>query len=62
VLAENEQRLESAVHQHFNLIGKLRPAPEGWPPGTYRGEYLLFREIDGKRRAVLGAMREVMLR
>jgi len=40
----------------------LRPTPEGWPPGNYRGEFLLFREIDGERRALLGVIREVTLK
>lgn len=62
LLAEREQRLEEAAHQNFQSIGKLRPAPEGWPPGDYRGEFLLFREIDGVRQPLLGAVREVTLR
>jgi hypothetical protein len=61
VVAEREQVLPNAAHQHFQSIGRLRPTPEGWPPGDYRGEYLLFREIDGERRALLGAIREVTL-
>jgi hypothetical protein len=40
----------------------LRPRSQGWPVGTYRGKYLLFREIDGERRALIGAVREVTLR
>jgi hypothetical protein len=62
VVAESEQVLENGAHQHFQSIGRLRPTPTGWPPGDYRGEYLLFREIDGERRALIGAVREVTLR
>ncbi len=62
VLAEREQQSPNAAHQHFQSVGRLRPAPEGWPPGDYRGEYLLFREIDGEYRALIGAVREVTLR
>jgi murein DD-endopeptidase MepM/ murein hydrolase activator NlpD len=62
VVAEREQRLDKAAHQHFNSIGRLRPDPGEWPRGTYRGEYLLFRTIDGERRPLLAAVREVTLR
>ncbi len=62
VVAEREQRAENAAHQHFQSIGRLRPSAAGWPPGDYRGEYLLFREINGERRALIGALREVTLR
>jgi len=51
ILAERELVRKNSVHQHFQSIGKLRPGSQGWPVGTYRGEYLLFREIDGERRA-----------
>ena len=62
VIAERQQRLDKAVHQHFDSIGKLRPDPGGWPAGVYRGEYLLFRTVDGESRPLLGAVREVTLR
>ena len=62
VVAEREQSVENTAHQHFQSIGRLRPSPKGWPPGDYRGEYLLFREINGERRALIGAVREVTLR
>ncbi len=62
VVAERQQRLEIAAHQHFESIGRLRPVSGGWPPGTYRGEYLLFRTIDGERRPLLGTVRQVTLR
>lgn len=62
ILAERELGRGNSVHQHFQSIGKLRPRSQGWPVGTYRGKYLLFREIDGERRALIGAVREVTLR
>ncbi len=62
VVAERQQRLDKAVHQHFDSIGRLRPGPAGWPAGVYRGEYLLFRTVDGESRPLLGAVREVTLR
>ena len=62
VVAERQQRLDKVAHQHFNSIGRLRPDPGEWPRGTYRGEYLLFRTIDGERRPLVAAVREVTLR
>ena len=62
VVAERQQRAGKAAHQHFESIGRLRPDVGGWPPGVYRGEYLLFREIDGERRPLIGAVRQVTLR
>ena len=62
VIAERQQRLDKAVHQHFDSIGRLRPGTGAWPAGVYRGEYLLFRTVDGESRPLLGAVREVTLR
>ena len=62
VVAERQQRAVKAAHQHFETIGQLRPGVGSWPPGIYRGEYLLFREIDGERRPLIGAVRQVTLR
>jgi len=62
VVAEREQRIEKAAHQHFQTIGQLRPDLGAWPPGTYRGEYLLFREIDGESRPLISTVRQVILR
>jgi len=62
VVAERQQRLDKSAHQHFESIGRLRPDPGAWPAGTYRGEYLLFREIDGERRPFIGAVRQIILK
>lgn len=62
VVAEREQRLDKAAHQHFQTIGQLRPDLGAWPPGTYRGEYLLLRDIDGESRPLIGTVRQVTLR
>ena len=62
VVAEREQRIDKSAHQHFQTIGQLRPDSGAWPPGTYRGEYLLFRDIDGERRPLIGTVRQTTLR
>ena len=62
VVAEREQRTEKFAHQHFQTISQLRPDLGAWAPGTYRGEYLLLREIDGKSRPLIGTVRQVILR
>ena len=62
VVVEREQRIDKAAHQHFQTIGQLRPDSGAWPPGTYRGEYLLFRDIDGERRPLIGTVRQTTLR
>jgi len=62
VVAEREQRIDKAAHQHFQTIGQLRPDLGAWPPGTYRGEYLLLRDIDGESRPLIGTVRQVTLR
>ncbi len=62
VVAEREQRIDKAAHQHFQTIGQLRPDLGAWPAGTYRGEYLLLRDIDGESRPLIGTVRQVILR
>jgi hypothetical protein len=62
VVAERTRQLPDAAHQHFDSIGRRRSDVQAWPPGTYRGEYLLFRDIGGERRPLIGAVREVTLR
>ena len=62
VVAEREQVSIKSAHQHFQTIGLLRPHLGAWAPGIYRGEYLLLREIDGKRRPLIGTVRQVILR
>jgi hypothetical protein len=62
VVAEREQSSIKSAHQHFQTIGLLRPHLGAWAPGIYRGEYLLLREIDGKRRPLIGTVRQVILR
>jgi hypothetical protein len=44
--------LEADAHQHLNYAGRKRP-PGGWPPGVYRGEYQLLREVDGKPQKIV---------
>ena len=42
VLAERRARVERTQAQRLIYIGKRRSADE-WPPGVYRGEYVLYR-------------------
>ena len=59
-MAENRQVLEVNKAQYFSFTGRKRP-DGGWPEGLYRGEYKLFREIDGAIRELLSASREIRI-
>ena len=60
VIAESLQVLEKNEAQYFSFTGRKRP-DGGWLEGLYRGEYKLFREIDGATRELLSTMREIRL-
>jgi len=60
VMAENRLVLEVNKAQYFSFTGRKRP-DGGWPAGLYRGEYKLFREIDGAIRELLSASREIRI-
>lgn len=56
----HRQVFEADAHQHFNFAGRKRPKA-GWPPGVYRGEFRLIREVGGKPEIVAEATREATL-
>jgi hypothetical protein len=58
VVVENTEQAEKPKAQSYRFVGKKKPA-EGWPPGTYRGEYKLIRAVDGQGIAVVETTREV---
>lgn len=59
VLADGTTELEKRFAQWFRFVGKRRPA-DGWPPGTYRGEFSLTRA--GAPAPVVSIVREIELR
>lgn len=60
VVAESRLVLDRSKAQYFSFTGRKRP-DDGWPEGTYRGEYKLYREIDGAPRELLSTMREIRI-
>ena len=61
VLAEAAAAVKESHVQWFQFVGKKRPT-NGWPPGRYRGEYQLTRDIDGQPKIVIDVRREIELR
>ena len=59
-MAESLQVLEKNKAQYFSFTGRKRP-DGGWPEGLYRGEYKLFREINGAPRELLTTSREIRI-
>jgi len=60
VMAEKRQRYETGKAQAFSFVGKKLKAAL-WPDGAYRGEFVLTRDTDGRRRTVLRAERTVRI-
>ena len=56
VLAETGHRFRRSKAQYFRFVGKRRRA-DPWPPGAYRGEFVLIRRDDGGGRRVLDVTR-----
>jgi hypothetical protein len=61
LLAETADVVKESHVQWFQFVGKKRP-PNGWPPGRYRGEYQLTRDIDGQAKIIIDIAREIELR
>ena len=60
-LAESRNVLKKDKALLFSLTGIKRPG-DIWPEGVYRGEFRLYREIDGAPRELLSERREITLR
>lgn len=60
-LAEAADTVNEAHIQWFQFVGKKRP-PDGWPPGRYRGEYSLTRDVNGQPQTIIDIEREIDLR
>jgi hypothetical protein len=61
VLAESADTVNEVHIQWFQFVGKKRP-PDGWPPGRYRGEYSLTRDVNGQPQTIIDIKREIELR
>ncbi|HZT20861.1 MAG TPA: M23 family peptidase, partial [Dongiaceae bacterium] len=44
------------------FIGRKADPGAAWPPGHYKGEYELIRQVDGQPKPVAHAEREFVLR
>jgi Peptidase family M23 len=60
-LAKADDIVDETHIQWFQFMGAKRPA-KGWPPGRYRGEYSLVRDVDGQPQTVVVITREIELR
>jgi peptidase M23-like protein len=60
-LAKVDDAVTEAHIQWFQFIGAKRPAT-GWPPGRYRGEYSLVRDINGQPQTVIAITRAIDVR
>lgn len=60
-VAKTDDAVDETHIQWFQFIGAKRPS-NGWPPGRYRGEYSLVRDIDGQPKTVLTITRDLELR
>jgi hypothetical protein len=60
VLAEETATLPAPRAEWFRYIGRRRP-DGGWPPGPYRGDYLVERLVDGAWSPVVEVSREMRL-
>jgi hypothetical protein len=59
-IANTDDAVEEAHIQWFQFLGAKRPA-KGWPPGRYRGEYSLVRNINGQPQTVIAITRAIDL-
>ena len=57
-IAKADDIVEEAHIQWFQFVGAKRPA-KGWPPGRYRGEYSLVRDINGQPQTVIAITRAI---
>jgi hypothetical protein len=53
IFAENRKRLKKDAQIRFDLIGRKIAKRPAWPTGTYRGEFVLYRENAGKQSILL---------
>lgn len=53
VFAANRKSLKKDAQIRFDLIGRKIAKRPAWPTGTYRGEFVLYREQDGKQSILL---------
>jgi Peptidase family M23 len=60
-LAKADDTVKEAHIQWFQFIGAKRPE-NGWPPGRYRGEYSLVRDINGQPQTVIAITRAIDMR
>jgi hypothetical protein len=60
VIAEKRQQYDSRKAQAFSFVGKRLKAAV-WETGAYRGEFVLTRQKDGRRRTVLRAERTLRI-
>jgi len=60
VLAKTSPVAKQDLAVGFLLVGAKIPAG-GWPPGKYRGEYELIRQVEGQAKPVAQAEREFVL-
>jgi len=58
VLAESADTVSEPHIQWVQFVGKKRP-PDGWPPGRYRGEYSLTRDVNGQPQTIIDIKREI---
>ncbi len=58
VMAEEASQIPKNKAQWMSFVGKLRKGRD-WPPGDYRGEYELFRQVENSKRTVLSFTREI---
>ncbi len=61
VIAETDRILDRPKASWFGYLGRKRRGAL-WPAGTYRGDYRLTREVDGKRHVVASTSRTIELR
>jgi len=60
-VVKTDDAVDETHIQWFQFIGAKRP-PNGWPPGRYRGEYSLVRDVDGQPQTVVAINRDIELR
>lgn len=60
VLARSDQIAEKKQDLLFRYVGDRSAG--GFPPGTYRGEFTLTREIDGATKTLISIERQIELR
>jgi hypothetical protein len=61
LVTHHERVIDLDGHQLFDYAGRKRP-DQGWPVGIYRGEYELWRRVDGVDRVVARTIRRATLR